>query len=310
MDLSQVAEFGPELALYTPLLLFVKFAVLLVLTRLYGLTARSAVLTAVLMMPFDEIGYVIMSSAHDRGLLTAHDYTLGLIGISTSFVVCPLLVTAAYALSDHSVDRRSNLSTPAVDDAGATPVIIAGYGYVGRTIGLMLERAGIRYAAYDVDRENLAVAAGGGQDARYGDLTDPRMMATNAISRARLVIVTNPDFDATKRIIGNLKAFCPGAETMSAVQSLAQREELQSMGVTNATALMPEGTLGFGQNVLKRVGVRPDRASAIAYALKADDYAALRYWRTGDGPATHDVLTATARTDRVSENAPPYRGNT
>ena len=42
-----------------------------------------------LLAPFDEIAYVIFSSAHRSGLLTERAYAMGLTGISFSFVVSP-----------------------------------------------------------------------------------------------------------------------------------------------------------------------------------------------------------------------------
>ena len=111
---------------------------------------------------------------------------------------------------------------------------------------------------------------------RYGDLTDPTMMRVVAIARARLVIVTMSLYDATKRMIGNLRQFYPHVPVMTAVQYLAQRDELQQMGATHVVALGPEGTLSFGHCVLDRLGVAATQTEAILNSLKSKDYAALR----------------------------------
>ena len=89
IDPAQVLELRSALLVYLPALLLIKIAVLLVLARLFGLGLRSAVLTAFLMMPFDEICYVVLANAKLNGLLAARDYAVGLSMISFSFIVSP-----------------------------------------------------------------------------------------------------------------------------------------------------------------------------------------------------------------------------
>ena len=100
IDLEQLAQSKTELLLYLPALLLVKVVVLFVLARAFRFGLRSAVLTAFLMMPFDEIAYVIFASANANGLMNARDHTVGLAVISVSFIVSPMLINLGYRLSD------------------------------------------------------------------------------------------------------------------------------------------------------------------------------------------------------------------
>src|SRR5262249_32350306 len=67
IDLKQLAELKVELLLYLPGLLLIKATVLFFLARAFGLGLRAAILTGLLMMPFDEIAYVILASASAGG---------------------------------------------------------------------------------------------------------------------------------------------------------------------------------------------------------------------------------------------------
>ena len=49
--------------LYLPVVLVIKFAIVLLLTMVFGFGLRAALLSALLLMPFDEIGYVVFASA-------------------------------------------------------------------------------------------------------------------------------------------------------------------------------------------------------------------------------------------------------
>ena len=276
IDLRQLAEIKADLLLYLPSLLLIKFVVLLALARLFRIGWRSAILTGVLMMPFDEIGYVILANANANNLLSQRDYAVGLSVISLSFIVSPVLINLVYRLSDRLGNHRDSAQKELATGSNENSVVVAGYGYVGRAICTVLDHAQISYRAFELDPENLAKADKSKHKVHYGDVTDPTMMETIAIAGARLVIVTASPYDAARRMIGNLRQFYPHVPAMTAVQFLAQRDELRRMGATDVVALSPEGALSFGRSVLDRLGIAANETEAIISALRSKDYAVLR----------------------------------
>jgi len=276
IDLKQVVELRTELLLYLPALLLIKFVVLFALARFFGFGLRSALLTGLLMMPFDEFAYVILASANANGLLTARLYTVGLSVISVSFVVSPVLINLGYKWTDRLSRGRTKPEAEATVATAEDSVVVAGCGYVGRAICVMLERAQIPYAAFDVNPDYIAKARAAKHNVHYGDIADPTMMDAVAIAHARLVIVTMSLYDSTKRMIRNLRQFYPRVPVMTAVQYLAQRDELLKMGASNIVALAPEGTLSFGHSILDRLGIPARQTEAIIGSLKSSDYLVLR----------------------------------
>lgn len=289
IDPHQVAGLGWELVAVLPLLLLIKVAALAALAPLFGLRSRTALLAGLLVAPLDEIGFVIFASAHHLGLLHAQGYALSLTLISFSFLISPPLINLGYAL-----EGRLRRGAPAAQSPSASPdapvrwsgdaagqgladaVVVVGYGQAGRVICTLLDRAGIRFIAFDLDLDRVAIGHGSGHAVHYGDLTNPEMLAAVSIGRARAVVVTTPDDDQTRSVIGNLRAFHPEVPVMTAVHELLQRDELRRLGVPGAVALMPEGVLNFGALVLARLGVAPDEIERQGKALRADDYALLR----------------------------------
>jgi glutathione-regulated potassium-efflux system ancillary protein KefC len=276
IDLKQVAELKGELLLYVPAILFIKLVILFALARLFRLGLRSAILTALLMTPFDEIGYVILANAKANGLLARREYAVGLSAISFSFVISPLLINLGYKFSERMGQAATGATAGAVAGVAGHAVVVAGYGYVGRAICAMLERAQIPYTAFETDPHCLAIARKAGHNVRYGDVTEPGLMDTIGIASARLVVVAARQYGSTKHMAGNLRQFYPRVPAMSAVQYLAQRDELQRMGATNVVALTPEGALSFGASVLGHLGIALKQTESIVSMFRADDYAALR----------------------------------
>jgi glutathione-regulated potassium-efflux system ancillary protein KefC len=100
INLKEVVGIGGELLYYLPSLLLLKVAVVIALGLFFRLGFRASVLAGLLLAPFDEIAYIIFSSAHRSGLLTERAYAMGLTGISFSFIVSPVLINLGYKLVD------------------------------------------------------------------------------------------------------------------------------------------------------------------------------------------------------------------
>jgi glutathione-regulated potassium-efflux system ancillary protein KefC len=275
IEWREVAAFGPLFVAVLPGLLAIKVAVVFGLGRLFGLDRRPALLTGLLLMPFDEVGYVIFNSANANHLIEGRAYALYLSYISASFILSPLLINLGYRLTG-SWDRSGSGLRPApFRGSTAGQVVVAGYSSWGRGICQMLEAAGVPYIAFDIDLERLRVGEKSRHNVHYGDVTDPTMMGAVAIASARAVVVTTSTFDDSKRMIDNLRRFYPSVPVLAAVQLLVQRDELRRMGAEQVVALWPESTLSFGRSVLLAVGVPGPQADAVVAELKADDYRAL-----------------------------------
>jgi len=277
INLQEVTGMAGTLLRYLPLFLFIKIAVVIPLVLVFRLGVRTSVLSGLLLAPFDEIAYVIFSSAHTSGLLSERAYTVGLVMISFSFVVTPVLINLGYELVDRLVEGpKPQLPLKQLSESFHDHVVVVGYSYVGRTICVMLERAKVSYVAFELDLGRLVEGTKAGHNVHYGDVTDPAMMGALAISNARAVIVTTRDYSAIKRMTGTLRQFYPSVKVLTAVPYLFQRDELRELGATRVIALMPEGSLSFGKLVLGELGITADHVDATISALRASDYALLR----------------------------------
>src|SRR5215510_957782 len=277
IDLEEVIGIGGELFFYLPTLFLIKIAVVIAVGLGFRLGLRASVLAGLLLAPFDEIAYVVFSSAHKSGLLTERAYALSLTGISFSFVLSPVLINLGYKLVDRfKTERKPDLPLKALSESIHDHVVVVGYSYVGRVICMMLERASIPFIAFERDLDRIAEAKKEKREVYFGDITSPGGLNALAISRARAVIVTTRDFDAIKRLTSTLLHFAPDLKVMTAVPYLFQRDELRELGAAQVVALMPEGTLSFGRSVLGELGIQPDSIEPIMNSLRAADYASIR----------------------------------
>ena len=277
INLKEVIGIGAELVYYLPSLLLIKVAVVIALGVVFRLGFRASVLAGLLLAPFDEIAYIIFSSAHRSGLLTERAYAMGLTGISFSFIVSPVLINLGYKLVDRvKTETKPQLPLKELSKSIHDHVVVVGYSYVGRVICIMLERANIPFIAFERRLDRIAEAKKEKRKVYFGDVTSPAMMNALAISRARAVIVTTRDYSAAKQLISTVLHFHPNLKVMTAVPYLFQRDELRELGAAQVVALMPEGTLSFGKSVLGELGIKPENIDPIMNSLRAADYASIR----------------------------------
>src|SRR5215510_7526097 len=177
INLGEVIVLGGHLLHYLPTLFLLKIALVTALALAFRLGVRTSVLVGLLLAPFDEIAYIIFTSAHTGGLLTDRAYTVGLIMISFSFMVSPVLINLGYTLADRFTHEPTpDLPLKALSESIHNRVIVVGYSYVGRVICMMLERAHLPYLAFERSLERLAEAQKWKHRVHYGDVTDPAML--------------------------------------------------------------------------------------------------------------------------------------
>ena len=106
IDLREAATFRAELLFYVSAVLLIKFAVVYATARAFRVDSRAAVLSGLLLMPLDEIAYVIFASARAHGLLSVRGHALALLSISFSFLVAPPAINLGLRLASRLQARN------------------------------------------------------------------------------------------------------------------------------------------------------------------------------------------------------------
>jgi glutathione-regulated potassium-efflux system protein KefB len=117
IDLKEVASFREELLLYVTAVLLIKVGLIYAAARTFKFDPRAALLGGLLLMPLDEIGYVIFASAQAQGLLSVRGHALALSAISFSFLVSPIAINFGLRLAGGAKPSKAS-SRRAVSDAG------------------------------------------------------------------------------------------------------------------------------------------------------------------------------------------------
>jgi len=277
IDLKEAAAFRSELLFYLPAVLLLKLGAIYASARIFRVESGTALLAGLLLMPLDEVGYVIFAEAAASGLLSARAHTLALLSISFSFVVSPLIIDLALRRAARERARRGREAARESDlPLPRDGVIVIGYSELGRALCAVLEQAGVGYACFDTDPDRVQAARRLRHRVQYGELADVELIEAAGIATARLVVVSLDEFAQTRAVLAALKARAPKVPILTAVQYLDERDALRTFGASRVLALAPEGAVVFARAVLEFLLVERERIHAILGTVCANDYAALR----------------------------------
>jgi len=240
-------------------LVTVKFVVLWVLALSFGLRTKVSAAVAMLLSQSGEFGLVLFAYTYQAQLMSTDLYVQLLLVIVLSMLVTPPLAYLARQLAAARTDQQN------ADDEvpSRAPVVLAGFGRVGRHIGQILMLAGEPYVAIDTDSSLVLRERANGHHIFYGDARRAEVLRAVGVKDADLVIVTVDDAATTENIVAALHQAYPKVTILARGHDADHCRKLRKLGATIAVS----ETLGASLELARQVLIRDDRDSAKVEAL-------------------------------------------
>ncbi|WP_316979486.1 cation:proton antiporter domain-containing protein [Shumkonia mesophila] len=276
VDIGPLAGNLPEIAGHVTVLMAVKAAALFGLCLLFGIGRATAMRTALLLSQFGEFGFVLFSAALAAGLIGQGLFAVVIAGIAISMLATPPLARLGDALAarfKQAAPAPGDVSAPAAQER---PVVIAGYGRVGRVICHMLTKAELPYLAYDLDAELVRQGRARGHNVHWGDMRNFDLLRAARLGEAAALVVTLAEPNEARRLIAAVRAAFPGIAIHARARDLGSRHALLAAGVRGAVPEVAEASLSMGSFLLSALGVADPVTEDMVADLRREDYALLR----------------------------------
>ena len=250
-------------------LVVVKVVVLWALTRSFGLNTRTGAAVAVLLAQGAEFGLVIFAYAFQANLLDADLFQQLLVVVVLSMLVTPVLSLVAQRLA------ATNMRPPvgAMEAPTKAPVVLAGFGRVGRRIGEVLTSADVPYVAIDHDSSLVLRERANGHRVFYGDGRKPDVLRSVGVADASLVIVTVNDFEAAENIVAALHRAHPKVAILARGHDAKQCQALRQLGARMAISENLEASVDLAREALAYALVGTEQTEALLSRFRKDYYA-------------------------------------
>lgn len=278
------------------LLVLVKGAVLWLLAKAAKIPKSQSSLFVFLLSQGGEFAFVIFSVASGSGVLQQATVDYLVVIVALSMLSTPFLLL----LYQHVIAPRFiNLDQPPEPDAieEDNPVIIAGFGRFGRTVGRLLHANGIATTILDHDPDQIETIRRFGYKVYYGDASRYEILHAAGADKAKLLIITIDDADAVLDIIDQVQKHFPNLTIITRARNNGHVYEILQRGVSLFRRELYESALQLGEEALKQLGFGAYRSKTATQVFHAYDKKLLRELHKTEAPEDRRLLSLQARED-------------
>ncbi|MBE0531854.1 MAG: cation:proton antiporter [Rhodospirillales bacterium] len=276
VDIGPLTDNLSEIAGHVAVIMTVKAAALFLLCLVFRVGRATAIRTALLLSQCGEFGFVLFSAALVAGILGQALFVAVISVISISMVATPLMVRLGDVLAARFAPAAAGPGEILPEAAMERPVVVAGYGRVGRVICHMLDKAGLPYLAYDLDAALVRQGRARGHHVHWGDMRNFDLLRAVRLGEAAALVVTLAEPGEARRLIDAARAAFPGVAIHARARDLGSRHALLAAGVRGAVPEVIEASLSMGSALLSALGVADPATEDLLADLRREDYALLR----------------------------------
>jgi len=258
-------------------LMAVKAAVAFAAMRAFRIHSGDALHGALLLSQTGEFALILFALAAGENLISATERQMLYQVVVFSMLLTPLADLLGRRLAGrlpHPAEAAPPESA-AGHEAAHGQVIICGFGRVGRQIARLLDAAGQRWIATDLDSETIEQARKRGQPVFYGDCSRAEILRALGLEHAALVLITLNDAGATERALVAIRQLVPQARVIARACDHAQAHTLHAHGVLRAVPETTEYSLQLGLAALTELGLDGAYRQELEDALRDNEYALL-----------------------------------
>ncbi|MCC6920900.1 MAG: cation:proton antiporter [Alphaproteobacteria bacterium] len=234
-------------------LIAVKTIVLLVLALAFRVGRATAFEVAFLLGHAGEFALILLTAAAASGLV-AHDLHQIITAIIVlSMALTPVLDEVGRRLGALSEWRRAEPITLKTADRDG-PVIIGGYGRVGRTIANVLDAESLPWIALEADPYEVSAARKQGMPVFFGDATRKEVLLRAGANRCPAFVVTLDTPQLAERMVRAVRDEWPDAKLFARAKDWKHADHLRRLGVDDVIPEAVEGSLQLAAHVLDGLG--------------------------------------------------------
>lgn len=267
-----------SVAAVVALVLVVKLGVLASIALRRSMAFDQGVLFAILLCQVGEFAFVVLSEAGRLKLLDDYLYDKAMAVAVLTMAASPLLLLLAdkailprFAKSEN---RGQEMSDELMEERH--PVIIAGFGHFGSTVGRFLRANGVEATILDGSGEQVDYLRRLGYRAFYGDCTKASVLKSAGADQAKVLICTISSEKDSRMVASVVQKDFPHLQLFIRTRDRGKTLGYLTKGVTRTYRQSLHTSVQMGVDVLRELGMRSHTAARRAQEFLRYDEAVLR----------------------------------
>ena len=250
-------------------LMAVKFVVLLILGRTFGLSRTSATSLAAFLPQGGEFAFVIFAVATESLVLEQTVSDMLSLAVTRTMALTPPLVLLVEKCQK-KIHKPAEPGYHAMPDKGPR-VIIAGFGRVGQIVARVLSAKKIGFTALDNSPGHVDFVKKFGNKVYYGDASRLELLRAAGADKASLFILTISDIDASLRTAELVSKKFPNLKIMARARNRKHAYQLMDLGITDFWRDTFYSSLKMSRATLEFLGMSRRESSEIIETFRQHD---------------------------------------
>jgi CPA2 family monovalent cation:H+ antiporter-2 len=253
----------------------VKTLILIGTGKLFKIKFDQNLIFALGLSQIGEFAFVLFSFMHQLHILPDRltDKMMAVTALSMTITPLLMFINERFVLSRFGTRESETREADVIDVQH--PVIIAGFGDFGSTIGRFLRASGIAATILDNDSDRVDLLRKMGFKAFYGDATRLDILKSAGAEEARILIIAVADTFTNFDLIEKVRKHYPHLAVMVRVKERHDAYEMIEMGVKDIYRESFDASVRLGVDALVKLGYRRYAATRAGQNFIKYDEAAL-----------------------------------
>lgn len=226
-----------------------------------------------------EFSFVLLSFSLQENILSKEITDMMMAVTAISMAVTPILMlfnekvvlTSKCSMTGSEDEKESDV------DHESNPVIIAGYGHFGNTIGRFLRANNIQTTVLDNNSDNVNLLRKLGFKVYYGDASRHDLLEIAGAGRAQIIVIAIGDKDKRMEMIEMVKKHFPNLYILVRSENRNEAYDQMNAGIMHIYRETLDTSLRVGIDVMKLLGHSKYEATRSAKTFFTHDEKTLKY---------------------------------
>lgn len=274
IDFSLIAQKPILIAGLVLGLMAAKGFILMLLGKFFGMQSGQNYLFALALCQMGEFGFVLFAFAEKGGIVPPEIVNLLIAVVALSMAVSPLLfLVNDRFIQPKTVFEESNQQKKPDTIPEVNPVIIAGFGHFGNTIGRFLRAHHVGTTILDHDSDRVDLLRKLGFRVYYGDATRHDLLQAAGAEKAKLLIIAIDDASKRLEMVATVKKHFPNIRMLIRSTNRFDAYDHMNAGMLHVYRETLDTALRCGVDALRFLGYRSYQAHRAARKfLRQDEY--------------------------------------
>jgi len=280
LDPRFVVDYWWLIATTVALIICIKFLVVFGVIRLFGYSWNVAILAGSGLFQIGEFSFILAEGGVNSGIMSSQSYSLIIASAVITMLLTPLTMSVVSRLSAKITRAPRGIEAEPVGSSVLSepepfevpnPVLIAGFGRVGKNIAQGLQDVGLKYTVIEIDPELVFELRCSSIACIYGDASNAHVLSSAALSQAKVLAVTFPDPIAVLTTVKVALSINPKIKIVARTHRKRESESLSRLGVTELVSPEYEASLEFLAKIVAASGLKKADVNRALAVIRRDE---------------------------------------